>query len=126
VFINFVEAFVMSCLNLCAALATASFAAVLLTACEGPVIIHSYSGPPPDNNTTFNGSSFRCESLNGEFRECVAPRKIEGGSFLHYELVTDLSNGRCIPNSGYNKRRESDGTVIIWVNKGCRGIFALK
>jgi hypothetical protein len=59
------------------------------------------------------GREIRCESLNSRLRECAIP----GGAGVH--LVRQLSNTPCIEGSTWGTRGS-----VLWVNHGCRAIFA--
>ena len=58
-----------------------------------------------------NGREIRCESLNNRYKECAV------GSANAY-LVRQLSDTRCSEGSTWGQRGN-----VLWVNRGCRGVF---
>lgn len=75
-------------------------AAVLMLACVSPVLAQTLT----------------CESVDGTYREC------RGGSAGKAVLTMELSENRCIEGTTYGTRMEG----VVWVDRGCRGRFALR
>ncbi len=58
----------------------------------------------------------RCESRSYRYKECAT-----NGSISRVWLHEQLSNTRCVRGSNWGVVRDS-----IWVNEGCRGVFAVE
>ncbi|HZX70713.1 MAG TPA: DUF3011 domain-containing protein [Rhodanobacter sp.] len=56
--------------------------------------------------------TIRCESNNGKFNRCNVP-------WREVELVKQESKGACIRGQGWGVDRQG-----LWVDRGCRGLFA--
>ncbi|KRE84715.1 hypothetical protein ASG75_12525 [Rhodanobacter sp. Soil772] len=57
-------------------------------------------------------ASIRCESINGKFNRCAVP-------WRDARLVRQESKGACIREESWGVDRQG-----LWVDRGCRGLFA--
>ena len=59
-----------------------------------------------------DGRTIRCESINGRFNRCAVP-------WRDAQLARQESKGACIRDQSWGVDRQG-----LWVDRGCRGLFA--